>query len=108
MTNITFEDRGGTSFFECAGHTGYAPLGKDILCSAVSVLCYTLDAYLSRLHSEGRLIGYESFFDNGYVRIEFIFQSFKDNAKELEGIGAILGGFLILEESFPDHIRTNL
>ena len=42
MTKITFDTYYDTYLFECIGHTEYATAGQDILCSAVSILCYTL------------------------------------------------------------------
>ena len=47
MTDVSFVKYRDTYIFQCSGHTGYAAAGEDILCSAVSVLCYTLREYLA-------------------------------------------------------------
>lgn len=39
------------------GHAGYAEVGKDIVCAAVTVLCYALGGMLARAEDEGLLLG---------------------------------------------------
>jgi uncharacterized protein YsxB (DUF464 family) len=39
MINVTFAIKGNDIIgFEVRGHAGYAPIGKDIVCAAVSIL----------------------------------------------------------------------
>lgn len=108
MTNITFLQYGGKYIFECSGHTEFASYGRDVLCSAVSVLCYTLNAYLNRACTEGKICSYRSHFAPGDVHISFeLCDSYPDNIA-LQVIQAILDGFVLLEESFPDHIKAEV
>lgn len=109
MTSISYLTYHDTYIFECSGHTGYADAGKDILCSAVSTLCYTLDAYLQNARERGDIARYISDFSDGNVRIEFECADICREREEaiLEAADAILGGFRLLWESFPDHISID-
>ena len=71
MTSISYTTHYDVHIFECSGHTGYASAGRDILCSAVSCLCYTLDAYLGRCTETGDITSYTADFGDGYVQIKF-------------------------------------
>lgn len=108
MTHVTYSDYRDTQEFECVGHTGYAPLGADILCSAVSCLCYTLDAYLSKAYDEGKIKSYSSDFRDGSVNVRFEYSEEYDSAAIREAVGAILYGFVLLEESFPEYIDADV
>lgn len=108
MTSVSFARVHDTYCFECQGHTGYAALGRDILCSAVSALCYTLGAYIEKLYVEGGVTDYTSDFYPGSVHISFTFTDSADDRSCLEAINAILHGFCLLSESFPDHISADM
>ena len=108
MTQITLSEYHDTHIFSCSGHTGYSTTGADILCSAVSCLCYTLDAYVQSLYERGDTSHYHSQFGNGDVRIEFILSDTADEKAVTEAIDAILLGFKLLWESFPDHISLDV
>ena len=106
MTKISFCNYNGKYIFECMGHTEYASYGKDVLCSAISVLCYTLGAYLSRASTEGKICSYQSSFAPGEVHLSFeLCDSYPHNIA-LHVVNAILDGFALLEESFPDYIKA--
>ena len=108
MTEITFANYHDTCIFSCNGHTKYSNAGADILCSAVSCLCYTLNAYVQSLHERGDTTHYLSQFSNGNVQIEFILSDTADEKAVMEAIGAILSGFKLLWENFPDHITLDV
>lgn len=106
MTKVTLDTYYDTNLFECSGHTGFAAAGEDILCSAVSVLCYTLQSYLSSAYSQGTISRFSADFSDGQVLMQY---ELDEENNEVEAcIDAILGGFRILEESFPDYIETSL
>lgn len=107
MTEISFVKYRDTYIFQCSGHTGYAAAGEDILCSAVSVLCYTLREYLAGARLDSRLTKFSHTFVPGEVVIEFQAADEGDTALT-EAVRAILGGFDILAESFGDYIRTDI
>lgn len=108
MTTVTFNKIYDTYLFECTGHTGYSVAGKDILCSAVSILCYTLRSYLEGLYSEGVLYNFISDFSDGSALIRYELSDGADEEKVFEAVKAILCGFTLLEESFPDYICASL
>ena len=107
MTDVSFVKYRDTYIFQCSGHTGYATAGEDILCSAVSVLCYTLREYLSGAELDSRLGKFRHTFVPGEVVIEFSAADDGDTALT-EAVHAILGGFEILADSFGDCIRTDI
>lgn len=108
MTEITFTNYHDTYILSCTGHTGFSTVGPDILCSAVSCLCYTFDAYIQNLYDRGDTSFYQSQFNDGSVRIEFILSDTADKKPAMEAVGAILSGFKLLWENFPDHITLDV
>ena len=106
MTMISFDTYYDTYLFECVGHTEYTTAGQDILCSAVSIFCYTLRALLRDEYEEGKIYRYREDFSAGYVRMDFELPD--DSAPILDNIMAILRGFLLLEEAFPDYIQADI
>ncbi|MBQ2729674.1 MAG: ribosomal-processing cysteine protease Prp [Clostridia bacterium] len=108
MTSISYTEYYEAHIFECVGHTGYSTAGNDILCSAVSCLCYTLDAYLRGCVLEGKITHYVSEFNEGNVRIQYEYTDICNTEALLEAVRAILGGFILLEENFPDHINVDV
>ena len=42
MTNIEIKDQDGRCELKVEGHSGYSSAGTDIVCSAISILCFTL------------------------------------------------------------------
>ena len=75
---------------EVKGHSGYAPIGSDIVCAAISTL---VQATYNYLEATGNDVEVESL--DGYMKIIFkselnrpgdeIVNSFIDMAKDLEG-----------------------
>ena len=50
--------------FTVSGHAGYGPLGKDIICAAVSAITYTAVGYCKEIGYDGEFVeqdGYASF-----------------------------------------------
>ncbi len=104
MTRITFESYNDTFYLDCVGHAEYARAGGDILCSAVSMLCYTLDNYLEKVYIRGDVAAYKKDFRDGCVHMEFRIE--REKEKIMETVMAFLEGFSLLEESFPDHVSV--
>lgn len=70
MINIKvsrFED-GSICGFTVKGHSGYAEAGSDIICAAVSALCYTAAGYFESAKPEGIKYGHEE--KDGYMMLE--------------------------------------
>lgn len=108
MTSVTFDKLHDTYIFQCSGHTGYSVCGKDILCSAVSILCYTLRSYLEGLFGEGIILNYLSDFSSGSVLIRYELSDGADERSVEEAVKAILSGFSLLEENFPDFVTADI
>lgn len=103
MTQVIFTKYRESLIFECLGHTGYGERGADILCSAVSCLCYTLDAYLKEAEQDGRLSRLFCEFSDG--KVSLCFEPKEEDPEGLsEAVRAILGGFQLLEETYPGYI----
>ena len=104
MINIVFKPN--TYELEITGHAGTDKKGKDIVCSAVSCLFYTLanslDLSVNMLNKEPAIKDKEG---NGYIRCY--------PKKEFEGNIArtywtILVGLQMLSERYPDNISFNV
>lgn len=108
MTSVTFTKYYEKFIFECKGHAEYGPRGGDILCSAVSTLCYTLERYLSGAFERGLIINYNESFSEGYVIISFEYADTFFTTCVEEAVNAVLGGFTLLSESFPDHVSADI
>ena len=79
------------------GHAGYAAEGFDIVCSAVSIILYTLAEFLEK-HPE---IKSESVIEKGYAKITIDAKtSDAKNAVEL-----LVCGFEILDNMAPDYFE---
>lgn len=88
--------------FHVEGHAGYAEMGKDIVCSAVSALTVTLENALGQLLDatimEKRYVG------DSNPRI-FIFAP--NNKTDLL-IGMYKIGIEGVQEAFPDYVKLHL
>lgn len=73
------------------GHSGYRRQGRDIVCSAVSVLRYTMDCYLG---GDGILQEGEC-----YLLIP------KDDILSVAVLSAIWESFKHIEEEYPDFVE---
>lgn len=107
MTNVTFEQYHDSYMFSCTGHSGYGVPGHDIICSAVSVLCYTLDEFLDKAQTDGRISSYNREFEEGYVALSFETVCPEDTGL-FDGIDAVLGGFRLLSEHFPEYVDAEI
>ncbi len=54
MITVTDDRSFGSYRVLIEGHAGYADEGKDIVCSAVSILSYGLASIATRMYSEGK------------------------------------------------------
>ncbi len=105
MTEISFDLCGDTYIFECVGHTGFSASGSDILCSAVSILCYTLKDFLEDMEADGRISDLICDLRGGTAIIEFRTAS-DDDTSLLEAVCALLGGFRLLGDNYPEYISV--
>lgn len=55
MVRVEFSRCGGTYVLRMTGHAGQADVGRDIVCAAASILCYTAAQTALDLHERGML-----------------------------------------------------
>lgn len=63
-------ENGALSGFTVKGHSGYAEAGSDIICAAVSALCYTAAGYFESAGPYG--IRYEYKEKDGYMMLKLL------------------------------------
>lgn len=105
MTEISYVDYRGEHILECRGHAGQAALGADILCSAISVLCLTAKEYLEGALSRGDISELYCDLAPGSATIRFTCHEESDALKCMD---ALLCGFKMLGESFPQNIDLDI
>ena len=98
MINVNIRESGSFREIEAKGHAGYAPEGQDIVCSAFSMLIYTLLSYLDKNPDKIRV--YKNRVSSGNICIGFnALHNDVDVAFE-----CIINGILLLSEQYPDNI----
>jgi len=98
--------REGRAFsLEMEGHAGYAELGHDLICAAVSTLVAALKSYLDRLDGEGMLIQREeSVLESGRAKMGALPEA--QSADRLQGALELAECFLsLLEKNYPENIK---
>ena len=92
MINIrtSRSESGALRGFTVKGHAGYAEAGSDIICAAVSALCYTAAGYFESAGPEEYRCEYEE--KDGYMRLELIEIATDDGKTKAE---AVLDAWLI-------------
>lgn len=72
MINIRISrfENGSISGFTVKGHSGYAMAGSDIICAAVSALCYTAAGYFESEKKYGYEISYEE--KDGFMKLDIL------------------------------------
>lgn len=105
MITVDIDNSFGSYKATIEGHAGYDDCGVDIVCSAVSILAYTLAETANRMHIEGKMcdppaivmdVGMSSitcFPDNRYTEeMDYAFRFF-------------LTGIELLAQSYPENVR---
>lgn len=102
MINVKFIPKKHTLSIE--GHAGYAEKGKDIVCSAVSILLYTLAASLIEECME---VPIDIDINEGKSSV-----SCKPKKEYKHDVGIVydtcLKGFVLLSESYPDYVTLEV
>jgi len=95
MITVVVRQSGDFRELTATGHASYAPVGQDIVCSAFSMLIYTLVEYVSDYANV-----YKKIIEPGNVSIGF--KVIKQEA--LIGFNVIIKGLLLLADTYPDNI----
>jgi uncharacterized protein YsxB (DUF464 family) len=85
------------------GHAGCAPVGGDIICSAVSILCFSLEAYLLCEPRE-RFSVLDAERGDGYTRITATVKDSQDYALVAEAITPARLALSRLTREFPRRL----
>lgn len=98
---ITRNTKGSIREFDISGHSGYAEVGQDIICSAVSVTAYTAAGALEEL------AGLDGCYteSDGHMKI-VLPQGMTDRQKEIAGVIAETTaiGFRQIELSYGKYV----
>jgi len=101
MTKIEWDLKNGFFELSIVGHAGYGEYGKDIVCSAVSILSFSLYEYLERSQKEGQV---KRLTFDGADGMMFITAKLEDE-KILEGIKSILIGFEEISKNYKKNVH---
>ncbi len=98
MTNIRIERGENTFELAMVGHAGYAEEGKDIVCSAISILVYVLENAVENPDVFEKQFNIKP----GLVMAQFMF-------KNTERMNAVLdvfeNGLKIVSENYPEYVK---
>ena len=82
------------------GHAGYAPIGKDIICSAVSSVVYTLKIALEKADENKKALLLKCELNEGKAVI--IFEPLSESTSAI--VNALIDGLKALSDSYPEYI----
>lgn len=83
------------------GHAGFNP-GMDIVCSACSILGYTLLNALESQHAEYKIMSE----DEGNIHI--VFKPMEHDAEYTDAIiTTVMTGYELLAEQYPNNVELN-
>ena len=106
MTRISVSVTDLSVRLEVNGHSGYAESGKDIVCSAVSILTYTVAQLLFEMNANDRLS------KSPTVKLcegDSLVEAECKDTKALEEAMRILhfakAGYSLLQNSYPEYVK---
>lgn len=105
ITAVFAEEENGAILLRVTGHAGYAPKGSDTICSAASVLAYTLSQVMQRMYEESSLHDRpQIFLEEGNTTV--LARPVKERYNEcLHSFFVIQVGFGLLARSYPDYVE---
>ena len=101
MLKVRVREKENLMEIKMEGHADYAEAGKDIVCSACSILLFTLLEELQKQQTEGKVkITVLEMGESGRCNVEIT-----DWSRETEVVlETILNGYKIIEKNFPKNI----
>lgn len=94
MVKVRFTREGNTAGLTVSGHAGYAPIGQDIVCAAVSMLSLTAAARISALEQVRELHMQEGSMELCCTATPQV----------LDVLATIRTGFELLADRYPSYI----
>ena len=106
MTKVDIAAESGRYDIRIEGHAGYHP-GMDIVCSAVSVLAYTLMQALKEEDERGNMEQYDCRCESGNVHISAA--PAETCRKKIDVIvNTVSIGFMLLADQYPENVELNI
>lgn len=104
MISVTFEHDGSAIGLSVKGHAGQADAGKDIVCSASSILAYTIAQTVNDMYTAGRLLREpEIQLESG--RASIVCHPRKEAYSEaMQSFLVIRNGYRLLSTHFPKYV----
>ena len=96
MTTVTYYEENDEISISIKGHAGYAALGSDIVCSAISTLGQTLLAYLNIDHDK-----FEYTMKHGCV------EAYAKGENVRTALHVIMAGYYLIQDNYPDHLKID-
>lgn len=91
---------------DIAGHAGYGPPGRDIVCAAVSMLAQALAASLQQAQEDGLLAACRCRVEEGIVQIRA--RAAPSGLPVIRGMTEVVcTGYRLLAEQYPDYVRVD-
>lgn len=87
------------------GHAGQAPTGQDIVCSAASILAYTLAHCIKNMWELGSLEEHSIVLDGGDASIECKCEDDEIFAEVFQTYSVIKVGFSLLARNYPQYVE---
>ncbi len=104
MTKVFYREYYDKLLLIAEGHSDFDESGRDIVCSAVSILVYTLSEMLKEEESDKRLKINKEIINDGYFHVEV--EPFDYSKSRVEAIfETIMLGFTLLSEEYPQNVR---
>ena len=104
MTRVFYREYYDRYLLIVEGHSGFGEKGKDIVCSAVSILVYTLLNMLKDEESDNHLKLRREVINDGYFCVEV--EPFDFSKQKITGlIETIIMGFSLLNEAYPENVK---
>ncbi len=104
MTKVYYREYYDRFLIIVDGHSGFNEKGKDIVCSAVSILVFTLLNALKNEESDKHLVFRREIVHDGYFCVEV--EPFDFSRKRIEGIiETVILGLVLLNEEYPENVK---
>lgn len=105
MIQIRFERDGKSITMSLHGHAGMAKAGQDIVCSAATILAYTVAQNVSIMEEKGRLCRRPFIrLNSGDIRV--VCSPEKGHYTEAMHLYAVAqAGFDLLQHSYPKYVK---
>lgn len=106
MTQLTIRETVGMVHIEVDGHAEYNP-GNDIVCAAISTLCYTLINQLEAMYSRDQLNDLQIIDESGHIEIKLV----KDWGYKTQWYAIrdfFITGMEMIAEQYPDYLKVDI